>query len=903
MRTKAWIPVSSRARIGVAFLLFIGAVVGRDFMLFAATNPAAPSGSGPKITDAQRAFFEAKIRPVMESKCYSCHSASAKEVEGGLLLDTRAAVQKGGVDGAVVVPGNPDASMLIKAIRYTNKDLAMPPEDGGGKLSDATIHDFETWVKMGAPDPRDGAVPTVVAKPYDTSEAKKWWAFQPMKRPAPASVASDWARGEIDKYILAGLQEKNLKPVEDADKLTLIRRAYFDLIGLQPTPAEVDAFLADDSPKAVEKVVDDLLARPEFGEHWGRHWLDVARYAESAGKDFNATFPEAWRYRDYVIASFNADKPYNQFVREQLAGDLLPAQDVKKRADQLIATGFLAIGVKELSEQSTRQFDLDLADEQVDATSQAFLGLTVSCARCHDHKFDPILQRDYYSMAGIFLSTKTDYGTIAGPRNNEDSTLIELPANANLPNALSPLTAAQRAQIVQDLATATADYNTLLASRPLPAGRRGALALQQQAQQQQAANAANVVQLALQIRNALAKKSYLEAELAMYDDSGKPKAFCMGVQDRPTGFGTPAPMPPVKVGPAGNPVKNQPSGFETIADSPLFFRGEMSDPRDRVPRGFPAFLQWTRAPQISQSESGRKELADWIVAPANPLTSRVMANRIWYWLFGQGIVGTVDNFGTMGDSPSNQPLLDYLAYQLMDNKWSVKKTIRQVMLSHAYQEASTYDADDYGADPQDALLWRHSQLRLNAECIRDAMLAASGQLILKQPVGSAVAVAGNGAVGAGLPFERLNEEKFVGATGFNRSVYLPVPRDVIPDSLAVFDYPDSTVVNGARETTNVPSQALYLLNSDFVVGQSRLLAQRVLTTIPAGSAGGPVALRQQRVDLAFRLVLCRHATAAEQAAAGKFLDKMLTDPNVKLMGVWQDFCLSLYNTAEFRYLN
>jgi cytochrome c553 len=580
MRPIIWIyRVEPKARAAFAFSIFLGLLSYLDFASFAQTKAPAPAAPGPVLTKDQTAFFESKIRPVLVKSCYGCHAVGAKEVEGGLLLDTRQALLHGGEDGPVIVPGNPDRSRLIEAIRYGNKDLQMPPDDGGGKLPDSVIHDFEAWVKMGAPDPRDGGIGTIT-KAYDTTEAKKWWSFQPLKRPARLTDVShaDWTRGEIDRYVSTSLSAKNLKPVGDADKQTLIRRVYFDLIGLPPTPEEVDAFVKNDSPDAFEKIVDDLLARPQFGEHWGRHWLDVARYAESAGKEHNATFPNAWRYRDYVIAAFNQDKPYNTFVREQIAGDLLLAPDPKRRAEQLIATGFLAIGPKGLSEQASRQFDLDLADEQVDATSQAFIGLTVSCARCHDHKFDPVLQRDYYAMAGIFLSTRTDYGTIPGPGNNQESEQIELPANANLPEALKNLTPEEFAKLKKDLADATAEYDQLLASRG-PVGRRGAR-LQQQ--QQPPADRGNVVQLANQIRVALGKKAKLESQLNSYDESGHPKPFCMGVQDRPPTTGRVMPMPPVQTGPNGNAIKRQLSGFETIADSPLFFRGEMSDPRRDV---------------------------------------------------------------------------------------------------------------------------------------------------------------------------------------------------------------------------------------------------------------------------------------------------------------------------------
>ncbi len=890
-----------RTWVIVALLLFIGFMSYQDFFTFGGTDVSAPPTNVPFISSDERQFFEAKIRPVLVKSCFGCHSAQAKEIEGGLLMDSRQGLLRGGENGPIIVPGNVSKSRLIEAIRYNNKDLQMPPDEGGGKLPDSVIRDFENWVSMGAPDPRDDGTATA-AKAYDTTEAKKWWSFQPLKRPPTPTVAdADWVKQDSDRFVLAALEDKNLKPVADADKQTLLRRVYFDLIGLPPTPAEMDAFANDPSPEAFQKTVDDLLARPQFGEHWGRHWLDVARYAESSGKDYNVTFPDAWRYRDYVISAFNEDKPFNQFIREQLAGDLLPARDAKRRAELLTATGFLAVGPKELDELTQRQFDLDLADEQVDATSQAFIALTVSCARCHDHKFDPILQSDYYAMAGIFLSTKTDYGTIGGGKNNEESDLVELPPAANPPIVENNLTKQERDRLDSKLAEVTKQYDDLLASRQ-GGGRRNA----QQGQPGQPA--ANAVQLGNQIRLVLGEKAQLENELNSYDDFGRPKAFCMGVHDRPATIGPVAAMLPMQVNQIKpGAMKRQPSGFETIADSPLFFRGEMSDPRQRVPRGIPVFLSASGAPYIPRNQSGRLELANWIASPRNPLTARVIANRIWYWLFGQGIVSSVDNFGTMGDSPSNQQLLDYLATRVIDNAWSVKKTIREIVLSHTYQLASTYDETDYTADPQNALLWRHSKRRLNAECIRDAMLASSNQLNLKPPIGSAVALVGNGSIGAGPAYDKINEEPFAVASGTDRSVYLPVLRDVIPDSLSVFDYADSSVVTGARETTNVPSQALYLLNNDFVRAQARQLAARLFDAYPSprpgNQRGAVMGLRQERINLAFRLAFARPATPFEQTTAAQFFAHMQRDADTNLVANWTDFCLALYNTAEFRYLN
>ena len=416
------------------------ALTASAFAIEEASRPFADSISGE-----QRDFFEKKIRPVLADKCYQCHAQDSEKIKGGLTLDTREGIRRGGDNGPAVVSGSLKDSLLIEAIHYTNKDFAMPPEKKGGKLPDAMIADFEKWVQMGAPDPRDGVAKVV--KKYDTEEAKKWWSFQPVKKPdAPAIKDAGWPRGDIDKFVLAGLEAKSLKPAAGADKLTLLRRVYFDLIGLPPTPQEVDAFVRAGAPRDLSTLIDRLLASPQFGERWGRHWLDVARHAESSGKDVNIAFPHAWRYRDYVIDALNSDKPYDQFIREQIAGDLLPAKNQQQQAAQLTATGFLAIGTKGLNEQNPRQFALDLADEQIDTMSQAVLGLTVSCARCHDHKFDPIPQRDYYSLAGIFLSTETRYGTSGAIQNRHPPELIELPTSAGALTLNKTLSSEDRTQ-------------------------------------------------------------------------------------------------------------------------------------------------------------------------------------------------------------------------------------------------------------------------------------------------------------------------------------------------------------------------------------------------------------------------------------------------------------------------
>ncbi len=847
-------------------------------MATAATTPSAtvrttPASGERALTADESAFFESKIRPVFVKECYGCHSAKLNEVSGGLLLDSRQGIRRGGERGPALVPGNVEESLLIHAIRYTDEDLQMPPK---GKLSDATIKDFETWVKMGAPDPREGAVPIVV-KAYDTQAAKSWWAYQPLKRtPAPTVRNATWPKGELDRYVLAGLEAKQIKPNADADKATLLRRLAFDLIGLPPSPEDVDAFLRDSTPTAYTRMVDRLLASPQFGERWGRHWLDVARYAESSGKDVNMTYPHAWRYRDYVIDSFAADKPFDQFIKEQLAGDLLPASTPRKQAEQLIATGFLAIGAKSQGEQIPRQFALDVADEQVGATAQAFMGLTVSCARCHDHKFDPITQRDYYSMAGIFLSTKTKFGTLAGPRNNNESEIIELPAAAVEPTIKTALAAKDRDQLKKDVAAVAAELEALLAQR----------------------GAGAPTGLPQQIQNAIGRKAYLESQANAYDAAGKPKAYAMGVGDRPPASGQLPAMgpPPPRPGPLGHAE----SGFETIADCPLFFRGEMTEPRDRVPRGAPSFLAATGMAPIPPNESGRRELANWIASPKNPLTARVIANRLWLWLMGQGIVTSVDNFGTMGAKPSNQALLDFLANRLIENNWSLKKTIREIVLSHTYQLASTYSEISYNADPQNTLNWRHSPLRLDAESLRDSILTLTGQLDLTRPVGSMVAQAGDGSIAGGPPFMRIGDPQFLNAAGLNRSVYLPAPRDIEPDAMAVFDYPDSNATNGQREVTIVPSQALYLMNNDYVRVQARRMAVRLIQAFPGAMTQARV--REARVNYAFRAAFGRPPEPAELAASETLFNSLTSQPNMNPQETMTAFCLGLMNTAEFRFV-
>ena len=663
------------------------------------------------------------------TKCAKCHSQTAEKIKGGLLIDSRAGLRKGGDTGAAIVPGKPDESLLITAIRYTDDSLQMPPN---GRLPASAVADFEAWVKMGAPDPRGTSTTKGPATNFENG--RKFWSFQPPKMDKPPAVKDTaWPRTDIDRFLLADMEARGLKPVADADKPTLIRRVSFDLTGLPPTPEECEAFISDQSADAFKKVVERLLASPRFGERWGRHWLDVARFAESSGKA-NMLYPSAWRYRDWVIAAFNDDKPFDAFIREQLAGDVLKATDDAQRASLAIATGFLALGSKTHNTQNRRQFVLDLADEQIDVTSQAFLGLTIACARCHDHKFDPISQRDYYALSGIFQSTQTCYGTLPGVvQNLNPSPLIELAAQAHQPSPMPRLS-------------------------PAPEGARGA-----------SGRAGEDAQRADHGRE-------------LYDE-GDSHAHAAGD----------AAVSPGVVSARWNAAGLCDGGARAVrADrQPASSRGELESPGESVPRGL-IELAGSKISAAVVNGSGRLELAQWVASRQNPLTARVMANRVWLHLFGRGLVATPDDFGAAGQAPDHPELLDTLAVSFMDHGWSVKQLIRQIVLSRAYQLASTHDARNFEADPDDVLVWRMSKKRLEAEAVRDAVLCASGELIVEPPVGSAVALAGEGVVG---PNRHFNQD----GQNLHRAVYLPVVRDQVPESLAIFDFPDPSLVTGQRQ--------------------------------------------------------------------------------------------------------
>ena len=801
-------------------------------------------------------FFEKNIRPVLVEHCYKCHSSESEKIKGGLTLDTRQGTVTGGESGhAGVTPGKLAESSVYEAISWKNEDMQMPPKK---KLPEEVLANFKKWIEMGAPDPREQKVANAAGgrRSINMDEGRKHWSFQKPVHPAPPAVQTEgWAKSDIDTFILAGMESQGLKPVRDADRATLIRRIAFDLTGLPPTPDEVKAFIADTSPEAVKRVVDGYLDSQRFGERWGRHWLDVARYAESSGKDVNVLYPHAWRYRDYVIDAFNRDKPYDQFLKEQIAGDLMKFKDKRDQAEKIVATGFLAIGSKGHNNRDKRQFAMDLVDEQIDAVSQSMLGLTLACARCHDHKFDPVTQRDYYALAGIFLSSETLFGTYSQLQNGNTSALIELDREASAVSALAPISGSEYAALkkqYEEAALTAANIRDQV--RGMDAKKRD---------QQSAASF-------LRIRSSFDRAESVKADLDLFNSDGTPRTLAMGLLDR-----------------------------ERPVDSPLLVRGDIKQAGDVVPRGLVEVLCARDEPRNISEGSGRLDLAYFIASKDNPLTARVMANRVWLILTGSGLVATPDNFGVMGMKPSHPELLDHLALTFMEKGWSVKQLIREIMLSRVYQMGSAYNAQNYAVDPDNKMHWRMSQRRLDAEAIRDSMLAVAGVLNLYPVDGSPVARAGEGREGL------INLFREVTSKPFNyRSVYLPIIRDQIPEVLSVFDFPDASLVNGERDTTNVPGQSLFLMNNQQAIGAADAFAQRIAKH--EGTAS-------ERLIYAYQLAFARSPTEQELAAIRNFwtrFPQLAADgkstkeaKDKAQMAALSAFCQSLIASAEFRYLN
>jgi len=953
------------------------------------TASPAPAQDKPRPPDAAAlAFFESKIRPVLVKDCYSCHSADTKKgPKGGLLLDTREGLLRGGDSGRAVVPGKPTESLLIKAL-HGDGVPEMPPK---GKLPDEVIADFERWVKMGAPDPRDGKA--AVAAGIDIAKGKEFWSFRPVKEPVPPQPDRP-----IDSFLSAEWEKHGLRPAPEADPRTLVRRLFIDLTGLPPSPDDVDAFVRDPSPAAYERLVDRLLASPRYGERWGRHWLDLARYADSNGKDENLTFHEAHLYRDYVIRSFNADKPFDRFVKEQLAGDLMPAADSRERDELLTATGFLVIGPKVLAERDKPKLRMDVVDEQIDTIGKVFLGLTLGCARCHDHKFDPIPQADYYALAGILMSTRTLNGIKRG--NAAVSGWMLRPLGSPEPERVTTARKVYEVRLkkVQDEIKAS---KAALAVANDKATMRSPASLLGVTVDDTAAKLVGVWK-ASQYTKPYVGDGYVHDDKAgkgqksatFTPDLPKPGEYDVLVSYTPgTGRATNVPVtvafdggtrtvlvdqtkPPkidklfhpvgkfkFKAGTAGSvTITNAGTEGHVIVDAVRFVpvgelakvpEGQMGVPDEVkaaiaeaeaklkaleaeeaaikraapppprlvmavqdeakiedarinirgnphqlgavVPRGVLRVATVGAGPVMPADQSGRLQLAEWIASPENPLTARVAVNRVWYHLFGRGIVPTVDNFGTPGERPSHPELLDYLATRFVKSGWSQKSLVREIVLSHAYRLSVWADESLLKADPENTLFARANRRRVEAEVIRDAILTVSGQLDLN----------GGGPVVSHFPEQAIDNNS---QGGFNtdplltRSVYLPVIRNDIPPLFEVFDFADPDEPHGRRDTTTVSTQALYLMNSTFTNTHAKFAAERLR------AEGRDDATRLDRL---FRLALGRPPTRAEAEKTTAFLaeyrkaiDSLGTGqkPKDPELAAWQAVCLSVFGCNEFRFI-
>jgi hypothetical protein len=832
--------------------------------------PAATwAQTAPRDEQALIDFFEKKVRPVLVDNCYNCHSANTNS-RGGLRVDDRNGLVHGGGRGPAVVPGHPEKSLLVQAIRHTHAEVKMPPEK---HLSNQQIADLTHWIKDGAVWSKVRIPPSLGRPPAQYAKLRQeHWAWQPLRAPKTPEVQdASWPRDPIDRFILAKLEAKRLHVVDDADPVAFVRRVTLDLTGLPPTPEEADQFvqecgMARDENSALrlphsalQSLVDRLLASPAFGERWGRHWLDVARYAESTGPSRNIPYPHAWRYRDYVIDAFNRDKPYDQFISEQIAGDLLPVSSQSERDEQLIATGFLALGVHDVNQRFKVRFVMDNIDEQIDTVGRAILGLTVSCARCHDHKFDPIPTTDYYALAGIFHSTDL----CAGLRNKmggggldyyDTAMLLRLGSQKDLDHAI--------AQKIEGAKTALAKARAEL------------LALEQNREKNPPGQEREQKLVA-----ARQQVNKIQTELIALNDPAVNGPVALGVRDAPT-----------------------------VGDTEVRIRGEAEKLGPLVPRGFLTAFRVPGVSSINPNRSGRLELAQWLTSQHNPLTPRVMANRIWQHLFGQGLVRSVDNFGVTGDAPSHPELLDHLAIRFMKEGWSVKKLVRAIVLSRTYQLSSQGTPAQLAAhlkfDPANRLLWRHSPRRLDAEEIRDAMLAAAGRLDRNRPHGSVakdfkvIELPDNGPQAKRLAAESL--------ASTHRSIYLPLLRGLPPRSLEVFDFAEQGMVTGSRDTTTVATQALYLLNDPFVRQQAAALAERVLRRNDGGDAERATA---ERITYAYRLAVGRGATASEIERATSFLAAYEAAAGTESprslplhTAAWASFCQAILASAEFRYV-
>ena len=694
-------------------------------------------------------FFEKNIRPILNTQCYSCHSSNSKNVKGGLSLDTRQGILNGGDSGPSVVPGKVEESSLLDYIESGD----MPPDN---PLSKEVVDNFKKWVKMGMPDPRYKHENRAV----ELRQARQFWAFKKVQRPSVSKYDGD----VIDGIINDELQKQNLNAVKQADEHTLVRRLYYDLIGLPPSVEQLDSYINSKEQDKYERLVDSLLEDEGYGEKWARHWLDIARYGESTGQDRNLVSPYAWRYRDYVINSFNNDKPYDKFIKEQIAGDLLPHKNYQEYNEQLTATGFLTVGTKNLG-ANPRQYIADTADDQIDVITRGFLGMTLSCARCHDHKFDPFSQEDYYGVAGLFSNTENLDGVYRG--NNNTGYLGDYGFLIN--------------EDTEDLYKKRKVKEWMLLSRIWN--------LEQQIESIKTWNkraTEEQLQRELNKRNkALAEaKKNLPEEYLQYLEHLEP---VMSVRDK-----------------------------QKMQEIKLAIRGEVNNLGDEVPRRLPEIFS-DRPDLAFDNTSGRLQLANWIAHKTNPLTYRVYVNRIWRHLIGKGIIDSFDNFGILGGEPSNIKLLNYLSDKFTVNRLSTKRLIKTIVMSDVYKRSNNYDDHNFNNDPDNIFFWRANEKRLEAEQIRDTLLFVFGKLTGSETNASDLQT----------DIKRVSKDlnKHIQVhTG--RSIYLPSLRDRKEELLDIFDRPDNSLMAAERSTTTVSTQALYFMNNPIIINMCKAEAEK-----------------------------------------------------------------------------
>ncbi len=901
----------------------------------------ASAQAGP-VTLREAEFFEKHIRPLLADKCFKCHGPSKQK--GGLRLDSAAAFARGGDNGSSIKPGDPDSSLLIQAVRHSG-ERKMPPD---GKLKPEQIGALAAWVKMGAPWP--------IAATETVAEAwRKHWAFQPVARvPVPAVKNSAWVRTPLDHFVLAKLEQKGLSPAAAADRRTLLRRVTFDLIGLPPTPEEVAAFEADRAPDAFARVVDRLLASPHYGERWGRYWLDVARYADNKGYVFfiEKDFPWAYTYRDYVIRSFNEDLPYDQFILQQLAADRLPRG---KDQRSLAALGFVTLGGRFMNNQQ------DILDDRIDVVTRGLMGLTVSCARCHDHKFDPIPAQDYYSLYGVFASSvepvvppllepppktevyakfekemKAREQKLADFLQGKFSTLLTesrtraaaylLAANAmrNRPNAGEYMLLADGGDLNPSMITRWKDYLDRTRKRHHPvfapwhalAGLpEKEFAVKAPAVLEQLLNAGPAKPI-----NPLVAKALKELPLRTLKEVAERYSGLLNQVDKTwqdlasrypaTPSAAEEELRQVFHGPdaAPNVARSQFNDLMLLPDRAsqaklqellksveqwratgpgappramaledaavpyqphVFKRGNPNMLGEAVPRRFLRVLAGEKRQPFTQG-SGRLELAGAIVDRNNPLTARVLVNRVWQHHFGAGLVRTPSDFGLRSDPPSHPELLNYLAANFMDNGWSTKKLHRLILLSAVYQQKSDDRPECRRIDPENTLLWRMNRQRLDFEAMRDALLAVSGRLDRS----------------AGGPPVR----NILAPQATRRTVYAYLDRLNFPGIFRTFDVPSPDATSPQRDTTTVAPQALFFLNNPFLLECSRGLLRR-----PEVKAEGAVT---KRIMLLYRLAFGRQPGTDEMDLAREYLNH-----GKGSAGAWEQYAQALLLANEFVFID